>query len=296
MIPQRTHERDDAMPMATAADGTTVRAHDEGEGPVVLMLHPGMETGTRYKKVAQILSKRFRVIRLHRRQYRLDLKKDSKVGSTCTAAQEVEHVLAVVRAVGAPVLLYGHSSGGTIALEALVTSPASFMGGVIYEPALVTGAPGSLHLTGDAIPSNGELGEGVRQAREALAAGKPGKAMGIFIRISAGLPEWISNLAGELTALFPVYRSLIACQIDDLEVMERLGSRLDVYSKIPVPVALVGGERSPAHVKEIFTTVAGALPSAERVVLHGQGHNGHVRDPQQLSRIIETFVRKVDSS
>lgn len=43
----------------TAADGTTVRALDEGQGPVILILHPGMETGTRYQKVAAILARAF---------------------------------------------------------------------------------------------------------------------------------------------------------------------------------------------------------------------------------------------
>jgi hypothetical protein len=33
----------------TAADGTTVRAFDEGQGPVILILHPGMDTGTGFK-------------------------------------------------------------------------------------------------------------------------------------------------------------------------------------------------------------------------------------------------------
>ena len=127
----------------TSADGTTVRALDEGQGPVILILHPGMETGTRYGKVAATLSKRFRVIRLHRRQYRLDLKKDPRVGSPCTVAEEVEHVLAMVKKVGGPVLICGHSSGGPVALEALVASPSWFTGAVIYEPASVIEGPGA---------------------------------------------------------------------------------------------------------------------------------------------------------
>ena len=119
----------------TAADGTAVRALDEGKGPVILILHPGMDTGTQYKKVADILSRRFRVIRLHRRQYRLDLKKSPRLGDWCTVAQEVEHVLAIVKVIDAPAVLYGHSSGGPVALESLLASPSSFAGAVIYEPA-----------------------------------------------------------------------------------------------------------------------------------------------------------------
>ena len=62
--------------IATAADGTSVRAEAEGEGRVILILHPGMDTGKSYAQVAARLGRQRRVIRLHRRQYRLDLKTD----------------------------------------------------------------------------------------------------------------------------------------------------------------------------------------------------------------------------
>jgi alpha-beta hydrolase superfamily lysophospholipase len=55
----------------------------------------------------------------------------------------------VTKVVGEPVLLFGHSSGGTVALEALVASPSSFVGGMIYEPTLVLGSTDGLHLAGD---------------------------------------------------------------------------------------------------------------------------------------------------
>jgi hypothetical protein len=49
----------------TAADGTGVRALAGGQGPVILILHPGMEAGTRYQRVAALLSERFPAVRLH---------------------------------------------------------------------------------------------------------------------------------------------------------------------------------------------------------------------------------------
>src|SRR6202011_3708451 len=109
---------------------------------------------------------RFRVLRLHRRQYRLDLK---TACSPCSVTQEADDVLAVVKKVGEPLVIYGHSSGGVVALEALAASPASFAGAIIFEPASVIGPP----LTGKGA-------EVIKQARAAIAAGKPGKAMTIF--------------------------------------------------------------------------------------------------------------------
>jgi pimeloyl-ACP methyl ester carboxylesterase len=282
---------------ATAADGTSVRAEEEGEGRVILILHPGMDTGKSYARVAAILGKRYRVIRLHRRQYRLDLKADSLYGSPCTIAEEVEHVLAVVKAVGAPVFLYGHSSGGPVALETLVASPSSFAGAMIYEPASVINSAGgraeSLNLSGDRIERNGEVGDGVRRARQALISGRPGRALGIFTQIAAGWPGFLANAAAELVAGMPSYRTLIPCQIDDLEAMERLGMRLDAYSKLNLPFVMVSGEKSPNSNKEMAAAVAGALPIVECITLKGQGHACHTRDPEQLARVIETFADRV---
>ena len=277
----------------TAADGTSVRAEDEGEGSILLILHPGMDTGKSYTRVAAILRKRYRVIRLHRRQYRLDLKTDPLRGSPCTVAQEVEHVLAIVKAVGAPVFLYGHSSGGPVALEALVASPSSFIGAMIYEPALVIDSGGGLHLSWDRIEQDGEVGEGLKRMRQALGSGKPGRALGIFTQLAAGWPGFLANAAAELVVRMPSYRTLIPCQIDDLEAMERLGMRLDAYSKLNLPVAIVSGEKSSDSNKEMAAAVAGALPRVERITLSRQGHACHTRDPEQLARVIEAFAGKV---
>ena len=66
--------------------------------------------------------------------------------------------------VGTPVFLFGHSSGGTAALEALVASQSSFAGAMIYEPALVINSVGGLHLLGERIERDGEVDGGLRRA------------------------------------------------------------------------------------------------------------------------------------
>ncbi|HLO31516.1 MAG TPA: alpha/beta hydrolase [Anaerolineales bacterium] len=279
--------------IASAADGTSVRAEVEGQGRVILILHPGMDTGKSYAQVAARLARRYRVIRLHRRQYRLDLKSDPDHGSPCTVAEEVEHVLAIVKAVGTPVFLFGHSSGGPVALETLVAAQSLFAGAMIYEPASVINSTGGLHLSGDWIKRDGEVGEGLRRARQALVSGKPGAAIGIFTQITAGWPSILANPAGALTALVPAYRKLIPCQIDDLEAMERLGLRLEAYSKLSLPVAMVCGERSPSSNKEMVAAVAAVLPMVERITLSRQGHACHVLDPDQLARVIERFADRI---
>ncbi len=265
-----------------SADGTEVRAYDDGQGPPIVMVGPGLDDGTRLQKVATLLSGRFRVLRLHRRQYRLDLKTDLRQGSPCSVAEEAEDVLAVARAAGSPAVLYGHSSGAVVALEALVASPSSFAGAVIFEPAAVTGPPLA-----------GAGGEVLERARAAMEAGRPGQAMTIFMRDTVGLPDLQARLAGRLTALVPRYRRLVPCQLDDLEALDRLGVRLGAYATIEVPVILLGGDRSPAHLVERLDALQRVMPSAERVVMRGRDHGADLKHPAQVARIVQDLAGRV---
>jgi pimeloyl-ACP methyl ester carboxylesterase len=269
----------------TSADGTSVRAYDQGHGPAIVLLGPGLDDGTRCRRLAKLLATRFRVVRLHRRQYRLDLKADPKLGSApCAVADEVQDVLAVVRAIGAPVVLYGHSDGGVVALEALAASPSAFVGGVIFGPAAVIGPPLS-----------GEGGRVLTQARAALAAGRPGKAIAIFSRGAVGLPRWQAWLAGLGVAVVQRYRRLVGCQLDSLEALDQLGVRLDTYATINVPTVLLGGgsKRNPAHMAERLDAIQRALPHAQRVVMPKRDHGADLKHPKDVARVIETLADKV---
>ncbi|MEU0884330.1 alpha/beta hydrolase [Lentzea sp. NPDC005914] len=266
------------MDTITSADGTDVRVYDEGRGPALLIIGPGLDDGTRTKKLAGALATRFRVLRLHRRQYRMDL----KTRGSCSIADEVDDVLAVAAVIDEPLIVYGHSSGGVVALEALAASPHAFAGAVVFEPAAVTRRPLA-----------GESGEVITRARAAIAAGKPGTALTIFMHDTVGLPRWQARLAGMLTALVPHYRRLVPAQIDDLEALDRLGVRLDTYNQITTPALLLGGDRSPAHLAERLDAIEHVMPQAERVVMHKRDHGADLKAPKQLARIIETFADKV---
>jgi pimeloyl-ACP methyl ester carboxylesterase len=271
------------MLTVTSADGTDVRAYDEGRGPGIVMVGPGLDDGTRDKRMARILSRRFRVIRLHRRQYRVDLKANPKVGgSPCTIAQEVDDVLAVVRTIGAPVVIYGHSDGGVVALEALVAAPSSFAGAVIFEPAAVID-----------LPLGGEDGQVLRQARAALVAGRPARAMTIFLRATVALPRWQATLAGVATALVPKYRKLVPGQIDSLEALDELGVRLDIYAGIDVPTVLLGGDRNPAHIPARLDAIERVMPNTRRVVMHKRDHGADLKHPKQVARVVENLADEV---
>ncbi|SDD80065.1 alpha/beta fold hydrolase [Glycomyces harbinensis] len=263
------------MITATALDGTSVRAHDEGQGPAILLLHGGMDDGASWKLVTRRLSPRFRTLRLHRRQYRLDL----TAGGRCTMAEEVEHVRALVKLVGEPTLIVGHSSGAVLALETLAAMPEAFAGAVLYEPPCVIGPP----LGGKALA----------RAQAAMDAAKPGRALAIFMRDIVQAPASAAWMSAAAIPLFPRMRRLAQHQLDDCATIDEVGLRLDVYARIDLPVVLLGGERSPAHLGERLDALERVMPNTERVRLRRQGHAATSLAPAKVAEVIATLGDKL---
>jgi pimeloyl-ACP methyl ester carboxylesterase len=260
------------MITAISADGTDVRAFDDGQGPVILIIHPGLDDGRSWQKVATRLAGRFRVVRIVRRHCRVDI----PAAPCYSMATEVEDVLALAKLLGEPIVIVGHSSGAVVALEALAAAPSAFAGAVLFEPPVATGP----------APGDGAL----EQAKAAIAAGKPGKAMQIFVRDVVGMPTSQAWLIRPLTAVIPKLRSLAPRQITDLE---GLGQRLSVYAQIQTPTVLLGAENSPAHLGDSLDALAAVMPGSEKVILARRDHSAHLKAPGEVARVIETLAGKV---
>ena len=256
-----------------AGDGTEIRADDDGAGSCVLIVHPGLDDGRSWRPVAELLALRFRVVSVHRRQYRLDLP------GGCSIAEEAADVVALARAIGAPLLLVGHSSGGLVALEALLQAPDSFAGAVLYEPPIET-APG-------------EFRPALQRAQSAVRAGRMGRALAIFFRDVVGVSAAAASLSGRALALLPRWRDLAPRQIADLAAIDDVGVALDRYTAIAAPVLLLTGDRSKDHLGRRTRALADALPGARTVVLTKQGHDANRRAPATVAAQVETFANAV---
>lgn len=258
------------MISAESSDGRIMEAFDDGTGHAILVLHGGMDDGQGWKKVADRLSNSYRVIRLRRRPYELH--------APTTMAQEVDDVLAIARLIVGPKMVFGHSSGGVLALETMVASPELFRGAVIYEPPVVIGPPLG--------------GEATKHVRAAIEAGKPGKAIAIFSQHMLRLNPVLSRFVGMYAALHPRYRKLVPSQLR-VEEIDGLGVRLDEYAKLDVPVKLISGSRSPHHLEERIDVLVKTMPHAEKVVLEKQSHGAHLTAPDQLADIARSLATKV---
>ena len=258
-----------------AFDGTEIHAVDEGTGPPILVVHGGMGDSSASEKVAARLVASHRVVRLHRRQYRLELVSEEPA----TIAQEVADVLALADSIGEPVVLVGHSSGAVVALEAVVADQKSFVGLVAYEPPAVIGPP----LGGPGVPT----------AWTAYNAGKPGKAFQIFLRtVLHGSPilGWAMRILADIVSRI---RAFVPRQLADTDAIDALGDRRDAYATITLPTLFITGSKSPAHLGERVDALVAVIPDSTKVILRGQGHNGNDGDSDRIAQMIETFAASV---
>jgi pimeloyl-ACP methyl ester carboxylesterase len=266
------------LTVVTSADGARVAVVDVGQGPPILIVHPGGGTSSSWTRVAGNLSTAFRVLRFDRRPYRVP----GGVDPTASMANEVNDVLAIVAAVGEPVLLVGHSSGAVVALEAALADPVGFAGMVLYEPPVAVTRP----LGGDALA----------RANQQLQAGHSDRALRTHLADIVGVPRLLITV---LRTLRPLWHQVVLYapgQICDDNELESLGVGIERYARLVVPALLVGGTRSPKHLRVRLDQLAAVLPNVSSVVIFsGQGHLANARAPKRLATVIADFAATVTS-
>jgi pimeloyl-ACP methyl ester carboxylesterase len=259
--------------------GHPIPVTDEGQGPAVLLLHPGSADCSSWAGVAAALAGRFRVLRFDRWTYR-DGHADAAPSGAEAMAGEVGDVLAVAAAAGERPLLVGHSSGAVVALESALAAPAAFRAMVLYEPPVAVDEP----LGGEAL----------RRARLALDAGDPDRAITIHLREIGGAGRLMVAGMRRMPPVWQLVRAHAAAQITDDEAIESLGVGLGRYARLDLPVLLLGGDRSPAHLRRRLDALAAVLPRPEEVVvLEGQGHMANLRAPAEVARVIAAFADRL---
>jgi len=259
-----------------SADGTVVITAEEGAGSPILIVHGGMSDEKPWAMVAAELAGDFHVVRIRRRLYRLELPADPATDF----AREVEDLAAVTATFDTPCVIVGHSSGAIVALESLVAHPEAYAGAVLYEPPIVLDGPVG-------TPTS------VARARTALAKGRVGAALRIFLADCVRVPATVALMAGIASRFMPDLRKFVARQIEDMDAIDQLGRRVEVYRAIQTPTVLLTGSNSPAHLGERTRALAAVMPHATITTMPGQGHGAQTQDPALVARLIAEHARAV---
>ncbi|HVK08759.1 MAG TPA: alpha/beta hydrolase [Gemmataceae bacterium] len=244
--------------------GVTVSYESYGSGPPLVLVHGGFsDHRTNWEFVAPAFAQRFAVHAVARR---------GRGETTATEGHRLEDeardVAAVVRAIGEPVFLLGHSYGAQAALVAAAEVPDRVRALVLYEPAWPR-----------------VIGPAALARLEALARAGDWDGFAVtFFRDQLFVP------AGELDALrsTPLWPPIVADarpSLGDLRALSRYDFRADRFRGLRVPVTLQVGTESPRHLY-VTDALAAALPDVRVQELPGQAHEGMTTAPEMYAEAV----------
>jgi pimeloyl-ACP methyl ester carboxylesterase len=261
------------MQQVTSADGTRIAFEKLGSGPPLLLISGALNDRMSRNAgvpLARLLSTSHTVIAYDRRGR-------GSSGDTPPYAivREVEDVAALLSILGGRPHVYGHSSGGLIALEAVRAGlPVGKL--ALYEPPLALGE-GRAPLPPDLVD----------QLRRLVEQGDRSAAVALFLTRAVGIPEQaVHNMTK--APYWPGLAALAHTLSYDALLAEDPQAVLNRAGALQLPTLVLDGERSPPWMRLAVERLAAAIPGARRQSLPGQNHDV---DPGELAPKLYTFFR-----
>jgi pimeloyl-ACP methyl ester carboxylesterase len=257
------------METVISRDGTKIAYDKMGEGPALILVLGALNSRKSGSKLAKLLASRFTVISFDRRG-----RGKSTDMAPYSPAREVEDVAALLGAVGEPVFLYGHSSGGALALEAAVKLRKKIAKLAIYE------VPYAIDNT-----ARKAANEYHKALLKLLAAHRNDDAVTLFIR-SVG----VSDKQIQAIQRMPMWKGLEKLAPTLAYDSEVLGeghalspSRL---SGIAIPTLVMHGGAGSPSLRDAAHAISQAIPKAQLRTLERQTHGV---SPKVLAPVLIEF-------
>jgi pimeloyl-ACP methyl ester carboxylesterase len=255
----------------TSADGTVIAYEQQGTGPALIIVDGAMSTRSGKASLRAMLAAQLTVFGYDRRG-----RGDSGDTLPYAVDREIEDIQALIEVAGGTATLYGHSSGAALALDAALQLGDSVSKVAMYE------AP----YNDDPAARQAWRGY-LRQLTEALAAGRHGDAVALFMAYVGTPAEQIDGMRQEdfwpaLAALGPTLA------YDHTAILgEEAAVPADRAARLPAPALVMYGTASFPFMAETARTLQQAIPHAELRVLEGQDHNV---SPSALAPVLLDFL------
>lgn len=274
------------METVTSRDGTTIGFDRLGAGPALILVAGALGTRAHpmFADLAAALTSGFTVINYDRRG-----RGDSGDRQPYAVAREVEDIAALIDAAGGAAGLFGISSGAVLALEAASALPGRVAALAMYEPPFI--------VDGSRPPLPVDY---VARLTAAVAAGRPGDAVAIFMTDAIGIPaEYVAAMraAPPPTAGSgmqpPPWAEMVAVAHTlayDGQIMgdTMRGQPLATarWSGATMPALVLTGGNSAAFFHTGARALVAGLPNARHELLPGQDH---AVAPAALAPVLRAF-------
>jgi pimeloyl-ACP methyl ester carboxylesterase len=224
---------------------------------------------------AQGLARHFTVYNYDRRG-----RGDSTDTQPFAIEREIEDIEALIDAAGGAANLFGISSGGALAMEAAIALPEKVKKLAVYE-----------------IPYNDDESfrevwrEYRRKLTEAIAAGRPGDAMDLFLKL-VGMPaEQVQGMHQH--PMWPAWEAIAPTLAYDAAVSgEDSSVPTERAAQVKVPALVLDGGASYPFMHVSALALAKAIPNAQHRTLQNQTHDV---SPEVLAPVLVEFFSNSDT-
>ena len=251
---------------------------ERGRGPVVVMVHGVVNDYRYWTPQLEALSGHYRVISVSLRRHYPE-PWDGK-GEAFSVQSHAQDVAAFIEALGAgPVHLVDHSRGGSVAVGAAKLRPGLVRKLVLAEPTLFTMLPKP------ASPPKSD--PNVERAKVVFGHFEKGD-------MERGLEHYVDsiNRPGEWKGRSEEDRQIVC---DNAWTIKGSSVHADIVDcedlrKLPMPVMLVGAEKSGAFFRNVLNGAESCLPNARRVTIPAAAHRMNRDNPAAFDREIAGFL------
>ena len=235
-----------------SADGTTIVYERSGSGPALLLVGGAFNNRHSADQLVPLLTSDFTVYAYDRRG-----RGDSGDTAPYAVARELEDIAALIEAAGGSAMVYGHSSGAVLALEAAASGvPITKL--AVYEPPYMDEDRRPAPDYAQRVQAAADAGDMELVIRTFLteAVGVPIEVVGMIKQS----PDWTGMLGVAHT--IPYDNAIVG---DGSLPTSRIAT-------ITVPTLAIAGGASEEWARNAVAAVAAAVPGAELHTIEGQDH------------------------
>ena len=268
------------MTTLSSHDRTRIAFDKRGKGPALILVDGALtvHSSGSGSELARLLAPHFTV-------YGFDRRGRGKSGDTLPYAvdREIDDIEALIERAGGPVFLYGHSSGGPLAMRAAIRLGGKVSKIAMYEP-----------------PYNNDPGAQqswsryLGQLKQALAEGRQGDAVALFMRLAGTPADQVARL--RRAPSWPGTEAVAPTLAYDHAAIlgEPWSVPTDLAARVAMPALVMAGDAGLPFMPDAARVLSRAMPRGQLRMLPGQTHevNPGVLAPAITRRLIAEFARR----
>lgn len=258
------HKKGNTMRKVISKDGTHIAFDQSGQGPALILVGGATAIRLFEASLAAALAPNFTVFAYDRRG-----RGDSGDTAPYAVEREVEDIDALITDAGGSALVFGHSSGAILALEAARLLPTKIAKLAVYEPPFIID---------DSRPPAPE--DFAQHLTELVSSGRRGEAVEYFMTQVGTPAEMIAGM--RQSPMWPGLEAIAQTLAYDVTIIGDTESgnplTLGKWASVTVPTLVMDGtvflgrEENHVFMQHGAQELANILPHAQRRTLEGQDH------------------------